>query len=149
MKKFMLVITLLFTVYILVGQSPVGRWKIISRSIENADGTKKDMTGAMKLAVPCMADIKYIFSADGKMSADANGCPAALKKTVEETNSLTRWMISGSSLTVADTKNTMPPSTYKITFSGKTMIWKLLYKDNPKINNDTNAKSLTIVYEKL
>lgn len=133
----------------LVAQTPVGKWKIVSRSIENADGTEKDMTGAMTAAVPCMVNIKYIFSADGKMAADASGCPATLKKTVEETNSNTRWMVSGSSLTVSDTKNAMPPSTYKIIFSSKAMTWKLVYKDNPKINNVTNAKSLTIVYEKL
>lgn len=96
-----------------------------------------------------MANIKYIFSSDGKMTANADGCPVAFKKNVEEQNNGTRWVMSGSSLTVSHIENTMRPSTYKIAFSGNTMIWKLLYKDNSKIDNLTNAKSMVIVYEKL
>lgn len=52
MKKLIFFSGLLFATVLLNAQSPVGKWKIISQSVENTDGTKKDRRDAMKAVAP-------------------------------------------------------------------------------------------------
>ena len=130
-------------------QSPVGKWKRISSITENAGGIKTDMQKSLHEAMPCTVNTAYHFLADGKMASTADGCPASFRKTMEQYNDKSKWATAGNKIIVTIADNTLPPATYMVSYKGNSMTWVFNYADNPKTPNPTNAKSTTLIYQKL
>ena len=149
MQKLLFSFILLIATNASHAQSPVGKWKRISSITENANGTKTDMQKSLHEAMPCTANTAYSFLAGGKMTSTADGCPASFKKTMEQYNDKSKWAAAGNKITVSIADNTLPPAAYIISYKGNYMTWVFKYADNPKTPNPTNAKSLTLIYQKI
>lgn len=107
------------------------------------------MQKSLHEAMPCTANTVYSFLAAGKMSSTADGCPDSFKKTMEKMNGKSNWTATGNIITVTIADNTLPPATYTVSYKGNSMTWVFKYADNPKTPNPTNAKSTTLIYQKL
>lgn len=137
MQKLLLFV-LLFTASIAVqAQSPVGKWKVISHTMD-MNGKKVDMHAALLQSKPCVAKVVYEINADGtyRLNASASGCDKSYIDMQEKMNSKTEWRLAGDLFTTSATKFAVG-QTYQISFSGNNMTW---------VGTDGQG---TIVYQKL
>src|SRR5882724_2303416 len=76
-------------------QSIVGAWKKTATILENSDGSSRDLQKLMTKSKPCLADIQYIFQADGKqLTHPPKGCDIpGLEETAD-------WKVSGNTISV-------------------------------------------------
>lgn len=132
-----------------LAQSPEGQWKRISMIVEHANGVKQDVQQTYQQAMPCASQIRYSFLKGGKTTALASGCEPAIKKSIESLNNKSFWKVSGNSIIISMSDDQLPPATYNLSFKGNTMTWLFQYAANPKTPNPTNAKTTTIIYQKL
>ncbi len=137
MKNLLLCFILLLTAGIAYAQSPVGKWKVLSHTIDY-DGQKIDMHEALLSTRPCAAKIVYEINTDAtfRLNAAASGCDEKYKSIQEKLYSKTAWKLEGTLFSTSAT-NFAVSQTYTISFSGNTMTW---------VGTDGQG---TIVYQKL
>jgi hypothetical protein len=83
-------------------QNITGKWKLTEAFIEHHAGPKEDLVKDMLEEYPCFKKIVYVFSANGKITVEKNGC-----ESVDEDEALefgTRWklMDNGKKIIVDD-----------------------------------------------
>jgi len=74
-----LLVCILFS-FIVQSQTPVGKWKFFSYSIETWDGEKTDLLKSAAKKEPCITTIVINFRADGKITTQADNCPAEMQQ---------------------------------------------------------------------
>jgi hypothetical protein len=105
------------------GQSPVGRWKKLSHTVEYG-GEKMDAHAALLAQRPCAANIVWEINADGsfRLNASASGCDDAYKNIQEKLYKETMWKLEGSLFTTSSS-NFAVGQTYRISLQGNNMTW--------------------------
>jgi hypothetical protein len=123
MKKIATSVLLLFAAMALGAQSPVGRWKKISHTID-MDGQKIDTHAALLKQRPCADKIVYEINADAtfRLNAAASDCDEKYKSIQEKLYGKTDWKMEGDKITTSAT-NFAVGQTYTVGFSGSKMTW--------------------------
>jgi len=123
MQKALLSLLFLTAAFFAHAQSPVGKWKILSHTVEYA-GEKMDSHAALLAQRPCADKIVYEINADAtfRLNASASGCDEKYKKIQEKLYSETQWKVEGGKITTSAT-NFAVGQTYTISFSGNKMTW--------------------------
>ena len=123
MQKSLFLIAFLFFALHIHAQSPVGRWKLLSHTVEMG-GKTVDTRAALLQQRPCAAKIVYEINADAtfRLNAAASGCDQQYIDVQQKIYSKTQWKMEGSLLTTSST-NFAVGQTYKVSFSGDKMTW--------------------------
>lgn len=121
-------IKLFFTLFFFVSflsvyaQGPVGKWKVESYY---SNQNKFDSHKALLSSRPCVADIFYEITEDGKyrLNASKSACDEQYRKIQEKIWSKTQWRLKDNMIQLSSTDFAVSKD-YTITFSGNKMIWK-------------------------
>lgn len=131
------------------GQSIVGLWKRTSVLVTNKDGKNSEIQAMLEKSMPCMAGIRYEFTAGGVQKTIV---PEECKKSLSTMAAMfgdAPYSVSGSKIFIkSPNKELAPDATYVYQIKGKVMTWSFSYADNPQTPNPTQAKSMTIQYQK-
>lgn len=159
MKKVNSLIGILLIITTVNAQSPVGKWKLIIGVTETVAGKSTDLLKNSYEKEPCLKNVIYIFSADGKIITDADKCPDSTRKNLEASNLAIKWEISGNNKIKISTKDSdIDPVTYELTIGldehsiargRRVMRWVLNFGDDPDISNPDEVVVLEFVYEEL
>ena len=128
-------------------QSIIGSWKKTATVLENSDGSSRDLQKLMTKSRPCLADVQYIFQADGKQLTHLpKGCDLpGLEQTAD-------WKVSGNTIGVTGRKGNGLPvvtATYTMTFSGNTVLFTHVYSAQEKAALHSKAAKLIITYQRI
>jgi hypothetical protein len=148
MNRHFIYLTFLFLVFSFCSsaQTVVGVWKNKGNLLIMDDGTKKDMQKTLLKAMPCQAEIKYVFTATGELYSEspANCGPGG---------DLTRatYKISGNALTVTPKKGlgTGFLTTYTVEFKDDQLILSHEYSKAEKSALHSRAKEIIITYQRI
>lgn len=149
MNRLFLALLLLFGCHTGQSQTITGKWYRIVSTIEDDRGEITDLQQTARETMPCLDKVVYIFHADGTMTSEAKACSAPIQQSFEKANKVSRWKKQGNALVVSTTNNSVPPSTYHLSFSGDTMTWTFIYSENDKSLNPSSAKKAIITYKRL
>lgn len=131
------------------GQSIVGVWKRTSVVVIDKDGKSSDVQIMLEKGMPCMAGIRYEFTAAGLQKTIV---PEACKKSLSTMAALfgdVPYSLSGNKIYIkSPNKKLAPDATYVYQIKSNVMTWSFSYTDNPETPNPTKAKSMTIQYQK-
>ena len=123
--------------YSLSAQSIVGTWKRTAIITTYSDGKTTDDMAALTKAMPCTADIVYVFEANGNLSMRVpKGCPIPAV--------LSTWKLNGSTLTTSMKDLT---NTDQVSISGNTMTTTHAYSPQDKYV-PKGAQSMKIIYKR-
>lgn len=130
-------LTLLAINHSLSAQSIVGAWKRTAIITTYSDGKTTDDMAELTKAMPCTADIVYVFEANGNLSMRVpKGCPIPAV--------LSTWKLNGSSLTTSLKDFT---NTDQVSISGNIMTTTQVYSPQDKYV-PKGTKSIKIIYKK-
>ncbi|AYQ34870.1 lipocalin family protein [Runella sp. SP2] len=130
-------LTLLAINHSLSAQSIVGAWKRTAIITTYSDGKTTDDMAELTKAMPCTADIVYVFEANGNLSMRVpKGCPIPAV--------LSTWKLNGSTLTTSMKDLT---NTDQVSISGNTMTTTHVYSPQDKYV-PKGTKSIKIIYKK-
>ncbi len=149
MKKLIFLTGMLLFFISVHAQSPAGKWKRIAGINETVSGKRTDLLKDFHKSKPCMAEVIYIFSADGKITENADSCPELMRSSSGESGIGKRWDVAGNNITIRRGDNETSPTIYTVEFNGMLMTWTLIYPDDPNIRDPEKVKSHTMVFEKL
>jgi hypothetical protein len=123
MHKLLTIVVFLIAASKINAQNPVGRWKVVSHTIE-FDGQKLDMHAALLEQRPCAAKIVYEINEDAtfRLNASASGCDEKYRNIQEKLYSQTKWKLEGDRITTSAT-NFAVGQTYTVVFETQKMIW--------------------------
>jgi hypothetical protein len=128
-------------------QSIVGAWKRTSSHLENSDGSSKDMQKMLTKSRPCMADIQYVFGADGRqLTRPPKDCELPGMDDIAD------YKVSGNTITLTSRGNKGPlgaTATYTLAFKGNTVIFSHVYTENEKATLHTKAARLIMIYTRV
>ena len=136
---------LLLSSFAAFSQTIVGTWKRTGNLLVMDDGSKKDMQKTLLKAMPCQANIQYIFTAAGEnYTVSPKGCGAG------DEMSRAKYHLSGNTLTLTPEKDLGMPfnSIYTVEFSGDRMTLSHVYSESEKTTIHTKAKKIIITYQK-
>lgn len=116
----MLALILICISYVSIAQSPVGKWKIISHTVE-FEGRKMEMHGALLKTRPCADKIVWEINADNtfRQNLEQTTCDNDYKKIQTRMYSKTKWKIEGK--TFSTSVDGFTGHYYTISFSGNKM----------------------------
>lgn len=147
MKKILFSVVIAALAITCYGQSVVGVWKRTATTLEYQSGKKEDLQKTMQANLPCLANTKYYFKADGTHSTQsAKGC-----ETIDAMSTAT-WKQTGNRLTMTtkqETKLKTPGTTFTVSFSGNTMTLAHTYTDEENKVSNTKVKQIITVYQRL
>lgn len=136
-QYFLTLLVLMTLHHSLSAQSIVGEWKRTAIVTTYADGKTTDDMAELTKAMPCTADIVYVFEANGNLSMRVpKGCPIPAV--------LSTWKLNGSTLT---TRMKDLTNTDQVSISGNTMTTTHAYSPQEKYV-PKGAKSIKIIYKK-
>jgi Lipocalin-like domain len=123
MHKLLTIVVFLIAASKMNAQNPVGRWKVVSHTIE-FDGQKMDMHAALLEQRPCAAKIVYEINEDAtfRLNAAASGCDEKYRNIQEKLYSQTKWKLEGDRITTSAT-NFAVGQTYTVVFEAQKMTW--------------------------
>jgi Lipocalin-like domain len=123
MHKLLTIFVFLIAASKINAQNPVGRWKVVSHTIE-FDGQKMDMHAALLEQRPCAAKIVYEINEDAtfRLNASASGCDEKYRNIQEKLYSQTKWKLEGDRITTSAT-NFAVGQTYTVVFEAQKMTW--------------------------
>jgi hypothetical protein len=141
-----LVFILLVSSFYSPAQTVVGVWKSKGNLLIMDDGTKKDMQKTLLKAMPCQADIKYVFTSTGELySQTPENCGPG--------GDMTRatYKISGNALTVIPKMGlgTGFLTTYTVAFKDDQLILSHEYTKAEKSALHSRAKEIIITYQRI
>jgi hypothetical protein len=115
---------MLLSYHTLLGQSPIGNWKIISHISEHK-GEKFDSHSELAKAKPCINSIVYEIKNDNSIILKTNtcNCEQSYKSIQQKLWSNTKWRIEGNKISTSNS-NFAASNTYIISYTGNKMIWK-------------------------
>ncbi len=122
MLKQLILIFCLSCTFMAYAQSPIGKWTKVSHTTL-FNGETIDSHAALVSVKPCVKNIVYEFTAEGKASLSAAGCEENYKAIQEKLWSKTKWKSDGNTITTSNT-NFAVGNTYQLSYSGIKMIWK-------------------------
>jgi hypothetical protein len=127
-------------------QTVVGVWKNKGNLLIMDDGTKKDMQKTLLKAMPCQADIKYVFTSSGELYSEA-------PKNCGPGGDLTKatYKISGNEITVTPKKSlgTGFLTRYTMEFKDDQLILSHEYTQTEKTALHSKAKEIIITYQRI
>jgi hypothetical protein len=100
-----------------------GTWKRTAMPMVEAGGKKTDPNATLNKSMPCLKDVTYTFLSDGQMKSNVPDACGALKKTIEDMNTKSKWTATGGRIVVTTTMKDILPSTYDISVQGNTKAW--------------------------
>jgi hypothetical protein len=127
-------------------QTIVGVWKRTGNILIMEDGTKKDMQKSLLKAMPCQAEIKYVFTAGGEQYSESpKGCGAS------DDMSHATYKLSGKILTLTPKKELGIPfnPVYNVEFNGDQLILSHEYTESERSALHSKAKKIIITYQKI
>lgn len=130
-----------------VSQSIIGTWKRTSSVIFNADGSQKDMQKLLNKALPCTAEVKYVFESDGKLYTQApkNCLPTLVTEVVNwSTKDDVIKLISKAGETI-----TGEPTTYILNFKDGFVDFTYIYTSDERTKWHIKAKKVVITYKRI
>jgi hypothetical protein len=157
MKKMISLLKMLLLIISVNAQTPAGKWKLIEARIITVRGAINFLKEDYEKE-PCLANVIYIFSEDGKIITNAESCPDSTRKSLEASNLAIKWETLGNAkITVSTKDKDIDPITYDLrvyTISylnggRKIMQWDLDFPDDPEDRNPDKAKKLYFVYYSL
>jgi hypothetical protein len=98
MKKIVYSVLLVLAFAQLQAQSIAGTWKRTATILEYANGEKEDLQKNIIKNLPCMAEAKYVFKADGTHYTESTGSCKIVDRMSKAT-----WKQSGTSLELVPT----------------------------------------------
>lgn len=124
MKKTFIIIIFVMISQLILAQSPIGKWQVVSHMSEYA-GEKFDSHAALLQMRPCAANVYYEVNADGtyRLRAAGSGCDERYIKIQEKLYSKTLWQVKGDKITISSQKDFSVGQTYTFKIVGNTMIW--------------------------
>lgn len=130
-----------------VSQSIIGTWKKTASIIINADGTEKDMQKMLTKALPCTAEVKYIFESNGKqyIQAPKNCLPTIATEVVN-------WSIKGDEITLISKATeviTGELTKYTLNFKDGFVDFTHIYTPDEKTKWHNKAKKVVITYKRV
>ena len=130
-----------------VSQSIIGTWKRTASVIINADGTQKDMQKMLNKALPCTAEVKYVFESDGKLYTQApkNCLPSIATEVVS-------WSMKGAEITLTSKASeaiTGEPTTYTLNFKDGFVDFTHIYTSDERIKWHVKAKKIVVTYKRI
>lgn len=147
MKKIIITVFVILITLAGYSQTIVGTWKRISTSLEYQNGKKEDLQKTMQANLPCLANTKYYFKADGTHSTQSTkGC-----ETIDAMSTAT-WRQTGNTITMTtkqEAKLKTSGTTYTVSFSGTTMTLTHVYTDAENKVTRTKVKKIITVYQRL
>jgi len=155
MKKIITIIGLFLIIASVNAQSPVGKWKLVDGKIETITGKRIEFLKEDYEKEPCLANVVYTFSADGKIITKADNCADSTRKSLEASNLAIKWESSGNKKIIVSTKDKdIDPVTYDFEVfilphlnNGKrVMNWELKFDNDPEDRNPERARRLYFVY---
>jgi hypothetical protein len=145
MKSIIISIAVLLLFAQLSAQSITGTWKRTGNMLEDIDGKKTDLQKIMLQSSPCIASIKYMFTANGKHTVQA---PANCMEGIEEMSKAT-WKMQGKKLTISPIANPASATDYMLVFTGNTMIMTHLYITTERKKSGIKTNKIIITYQRL
>jgi Lipocalin-like domain len=145
MKKIITSIAVLLVSVQLSAQSITGTWKRTGNMLEDVDGKKTELQKIMLQSSPCIASIKYMFTANGKHTVQA---PANCMSGIEEMSKAT-WKMQGKKLIITTINNPVSTTDYTLVFTGNTMVMTHLYTDAERKQSGIKTNKIIITYQRL
>ena len=125
-------------------QSIVGSWKRTANILEKSDGSTTDMQKMLTKGRPCMADILYVFEADGRqLTRLPKGCELPGMDDIAD------YTISGATITLTSRGNKGPLgaiAAYTLAFKGNTVTLTHVYTANEKATLHSKVAKLIMTY---
>ena len=123
LKKLAFYALFLMTSINIQAQNPIGKWKIVSHTIE-MDGQKIDMHAALLQQKPCANKIVYEINEDAtyRLNAAASGCHPRYVDIQQKLYSQTKWKLEGNQI-MTSASNFAVGQSYTVTFSDNKMTW--------------------------
>jgi hypothetical protein len=104
-----------------VNSQIVGNWKFTNIYVKEGTKPETDQFLTLASALPCVKEIVFIFKKNGDVTSTSPAdCQSTANNIVGSTGT-SKYELKDNKLIITD-KN---PLTFDITFSGKTMTWKL------------------------
>ena len=120
---FLFVISVLLAV-VVHGQTPVGKWRMVSYTQETRDGKKTDILKDFVKDYPCATSTVVAFDAVGNLTARADKCPADM----QQPGLGTKWkMPSKNKIQIFLDDDDTDPVTYNLEVTGNRMRWTINY----------------------
>lgn len=121
--KYIIVINFLAVFTLSFGQSPVGKWKMISH-ISEFQGEKMDSHAALLKMRPCASKIIYEINPDQtyRLNAKESGCDEKYITLQEKLYSKTNWKVEGDVFTTSSEKSFAIGQSYKMKLEGNKLI---------------------------
>lgn len=144
MKKIIIITALLVTGIAGIGQTAIGRWKlVVGYTVSYAD-TKDDFLKAMYKEQPCLEKIVYVFSAAGKIDVAKNHCEHVDPGGTAAFG--TKFVVRGTKIIVS--ADDIDPEAYELEIKANRMIWRKTYEKNRTVNPKEDVKLLEYVFER-
>lgn len=124
MKKTFFSTLFVLIAHLILAQSPIGKWQVVSHISEYA-GEKFDSHAALLQQRPCAAKIYFEINADAtfRKCAKDSGCDERYVKIQEKLYSKTNWQVKGDKITISTLQDFSVGQTYTFKIVGNTMIW--------------------------
>jgi hypothetical protein len=119
----LLLVSIFFCLFI-KAQSPVGKWKFLSYTMESRDGVKTDLLKDFVKEHACFKTALISFTQDGRMNALDDACPADIRQA----GLGAKWKTAGKNklLIFADDTD-IDPVIYQFEITGNKMRWTIRY----------------------
>ena len=153
MKKIISIIGLFLFMASVNAQSPVGKWKLVKGITQSKHGIITDVLKEDYQKQPCLANVIYSLTADGKIITDADHCPDSTKKDLGVANLGIRWERPDyyNIIITTDDKD-LEPLNYALTFClnpdtrARCMIWILHLKYDPYLDSGKPDEIAQLVF---
>ena len=153
MEKVISLIGMLLLIISGNAQSPVGKWKLVKGITQSKHGIVTDILTEDYQKQPCLANVIYTLTADGKIITNADQCPDSTKKDLGVANLGIKWERSDyyNIIITTDDKD-LEPLTYALAYflnpdtRKRGMVWIMHLKYDPHLDSGKPDEIANLVF---
>jgi len=143
--------SLLFIVPLQAQGGITGRYKLVEGKFETVKGKFIDFLKEEYDKDPCLANVIFDFTNDGKIITTADGCPDSTKKKLFGPELAVKWQVGAQNKMIISTKDDeIDPMAFDLLLylnrGKKEMKWEVVLEIDPNDPNPEKAKKLIYVY---
>ena len=154
MEKVISLIGMLLLFTSLDAQPFLGKWKLVKGETVSSKNIYTDILKEDYQKQPCLANVVYTLTADGKINTNADHCPDSVKKDLGVADLGIKWRSSGYNIIVTPADNDLElPYTWILFQSSdkgkRGMYWTMQFKNEPDANNPDPITRLIFTFHEL
>jgi len=155
MKKVISLLGMIFLFTSVYAQFPIGKWKLVKGSTLSLKNIDTDILKEEYEKQPCLANLIYTLTADGKIITNADACPDSAKKDLGVADLGIKWKSSAyNNIVITTADNDLELAYMLVSFTNKDtgrkgMLWIMDFKNEPDTQNPDPIKRLIFTFHEL